>query len=224
MKKYAALWGIPTEHFDPYAEVMEKIRKPKRDLSEILVEKSTYSRSNLKARLYHEGLKQPICELCGQGELWRGETIGLILDHINGVRDDHRLENLRIVCPNCAATLHTHCGRAKKSPPPFRNCLRCGTLFRAKYRRQKFCSRYCGIRRTRGIGRLEGVARPETRKVERPPYEQLTAEIEATSYAAVGRMYGVSDNAVRKWVRFYERQAEGEREEEGDLSEEERAA
>lgn len=37
-------------------------------------------------------------------------------------------------------------------------------------------------------------------------------EIEATSYLAVGRKYGVSDNAVRKWVRFYERQRQRERE------------
>ena len=48
------------------------------------------------------------------------------------------------------------------------------------------------------------------RKVVRPPYEQLTSEIKATSYLAVGRKYGVSDNAVRKWVRFYERQMERE--------------
>ena len=49
---------------------------------------------------------------------------------------------------------------------------------------------------------------PESRKADRPPYEQLLEEIEATSYVAVGRKYGVSDNAVRKWVRFYERQRE----------------
>ena len=48
------------------------------------------------------------------------------------------------------------------------------------------------------------------RKVDRPAYEQLLAEIRATSYVAVGRKYGVSDNAVRKWVRFYERQMERE--------------
>lgn len=55
-----------------------------------------------------------------------------------------------------------------------------------------------------------GIPRPETRKVGRPPYEQLVEEIEASSYLAVGRKYGVSDNAVRKWVRFYERQMERE--------------
>jgi transposase-like protein len=49
--------------------------------------------------------------------------------------------------------------------------------------------------------------------VARPPYEQLLDEIEASSWSAVGRKYGVSDNAVRKWVRFYERQRQREREE-----------
>jgi hypothetical protein len=51
---------------------------------------------------------------------------------------------------------------------------------------------------------------PASRKVERPPYELLLREIEQTSYLAVARKYGVSDNAVRKWVCFYERQMERE--------------
>jgi hypothetical protein len=207
LKKYAKLWGISTEHFDPYAGVMEKVRKPKRPLEEVLVKNSTYSRSNLKMRLYEEGLKEPRCEICGQGEIWRGKHMGMILDHINGVRNDNRLENLQIVCPNCAATLETHCGRAKTSPPPLRNCHRCGTMFRAKHTRQRFCSRYCGMRRVPGE-RRRGVPQPHARKAERPPYEKLLEEIEATSYCAVGRKYGVSDNAVRKWVRFYERERE----------------
>jgi transposase-like protein len=50
---------------------------------------------------------------------------------------------------------------------------------------------------------VRGRPHPERRKVERPPYSQRLAEIAATSYLAVGRKYGVSDNAVRKWVRQY---------------------
>lgn len=211
LKKYAAMWGIGTDHFDPYAGVMEAIRKPRRSLEEILVEHSTFSRSNLKQRLYEAGLKQPCCEMCGQGETWRGRHMSMILDHTNGVRNDNRLENLRMLCPNCAATLDTHCGRAKETPPPLRNCARCGEMFRAKYRKQRFCSRHCGMRRERGPIRCgRGVPKPKSRKAERPPYERLLEEIEATSYLAVGRKYGVSDNAVRKWVRFYERQRERE--------------
>jgi hypothetical protein len=45
------------------------------------------------------------------------------------------------------------------------------------------------------------------RRVEGPPYEQLVAEIEALGYLAVGRKYGVSDNAIRKWRRAYEGEA-----------------
>ena len=78
-----------------------------------------------------------------------------------------------------------------------------------KYRGHRYCSRACGVRWDRS--ELRGRPVPELRKVDRPPYEQLLKEIEATSYVAVGRKYGVSDNAVRKWVRFYERQLERER-------------
>jgi transposase-like protein len=46
--------------------------------------------------------------------------------------------------------------------------------------------------------------------VARPPYEVLRAEVEALGWSAVGRKYGVSDNAVRKWVRAYEMHPEGE--------------
>ena len=48
--------------------------------------------------------------------------------------------------------------------------------------------------------------RRRTRRVERPPYDQLMREIAETGYSAVGRKYGVSDNAIRKWVRAYERE------------------
>jgi transposase len=51
-----------------------------------------------------------------------------------------------------------------------------------------------------------GRPRPGARRVLRPPYEQLLAEVAAAGWSAVGRKYGVSDNAVRKWVRAYERE------------------
>lgn len=104
LQKRAREWGISTAHFDGGASARVPRRKPK-PLSEILIERSTYSRSSLKQRLFGAGLKERRCELCGQGELWHGKRIGLILDHANGVRDDNRLENLRIICPNCAAGL-----------------------------------------------------------------------------------------------------------------------
>ena len=110
--------AVPTDHFDPHAVQREVLRVVSRPipLDRILVRGSTYNRQDLKRRLYAEGLKQRACELCGQGELWRGQRMSLILDHINGEATDNRLENLQIVCPNCAATLDTHCGKALRRP------------------------------------------------------------------------------------------------------------
>jgi hypothetical protein len=203
LKKYLALWDISVTHFDPYAaqrQVAARLAKA-RPLDEILVEHSTFSRGHLKERLFREGVKTRRCELCGQGELWRGNRMSLILDHVNGVSDDHRLENLRVVCPNCAATFDTHCGRQNQWE---RECVRCGATFRPRSAKQRHCSRECGLRASSGHG-----PRPDRRKVPRPPHAQLQREVHALGWSAVGRRYGVSDNAVRKWVRQYERERRG---------------
>jgi hypothetical protein len=192
LRHWLGEWGISTEHFigTPPPARREPIR-----LEEVLVEHSTYSRHTLKQRLYDAGLKDRVCELCGQNELWNGAHMSLILDHINGVADDNRVENLRIVCPNCNATLETHCGKANLRTVVDQLCERCGTVFRPKTARRRFCSRECGMRWER-----RGRPRPGARKVQRPPYEVLVREVEALGWSAVGRKYGVSDNAVRKWV------------------------
>jgi hypothetical protein len=206
LKKYALIWEISTDHFDADAARRANLRAVARPLEEVLVRDSSYPRKDVKRRLFAEGMKEPRCEMCGQGEVWHGKAMSMILDHVNGVRDDHRLENLRIVCPNCAATLPTHCGRKNRIRRARRRCERCSAPFVPTGASQRYCSRRCGSRWDRT--RLRGRPKPLARKVERPPYERLLAEIEATSYLAVGRKYGVSDNAVRKWVRFYEREQE----------------
>jgi ferredoxin len=202
LRMWTERWSICTDHFDPNAGNAAAARQRARPLDEILVRDSTYPRGSLKRRLWAAGLKPRECELCGQGELWRGLPLGLILDHVNGVRDDHRLENLQIVCPNCAATLDTHCGRKNRRDPE-RTCARCGAQFRPNRPQQRYCSQACGTR----APRARGVPNVAIRRAERPPYEQLLREIAASSWSAVGRSYGVSDNAIRKWVRRYEREA-----------------
>ncbi|HEX4734215.1 MAG TPA: hypothetical protein VH247_07365, partial [Thermoleophilaceae bacterium] len=200
IQRWAQRWGISTEHFDAGRARAAASRGRGRTLEEMLVPESNVKRARLKQRLYEAGLKKPECEECGQGEIWQGKRISLILDHINGDAIDNRLENLRIACPNCAATFDTHCGRNKERMPESRACGWCSEAFAPKYGQQRFCSISCAKRKH------QYEPKPETRRVERPPYEQLMRELEETNWSAVGRKYGVSDNAVRKWVRSYERE------------------
>jgi hypothetical protein len=208
LKRYVEeIWHIPTDHFDPDAARDEAIRRhgfKGIPLDELLVEGRFYNRGRLKKRLYAAGLKEPRCELCGQDEMWDGRRMSLILDHVNGVRDDNRLENLRIVCPNCAATLDTHCGRNASQIPDERVCERCGSVFRPKYARHRYCSRACGSRHDNRP--QTGVPSRGRRKVPRPPMPQLLTDVASLGYVGAGRKYGVSDNAIRKWIRWYERE------------------
>lgn len=73
----------------------------KYSLDEILVENSTYANiSSLKSRLIREERLEYKCAICGINS-WLNQPLALQLDHINGINNDHRIENLRFLCPNC---------------------------------------------------------------------------------------------------------------------------
>ena len=164
------------------AKVSVNIKKI--DISEILTECSLYNRTHLKNRLYKEGLKERKCEECGQDENWRGNKISLILDHINGISDDNRLENLRILCPNCNATLDTNCGKNIKFKKNL--CIDCKKEILKSSKRCIECEHI------------------KQRKYERPNYEILIGEVKSMGYTKTGKKYNVSDNTIRKWLKYYE--------------------
>jgi hypothetical protein len=105
--------GVPTGHFRGHAwnKGLRTSRRPKRSLDSVLVLNSPYQSSKLKKRLFAAGLKSAHCELCGWAERSRDGRLPLELDHVNGERTDNRLENLRILCPNCHSLQETHRGR-----------------------------------------------------------------------------------------------------------------
>ena len=82
-------------------------------LSEILVKYSTFNTYHLKQRLFKEGIKAKKCECC-ESSVWLSKPIALELHHVNGIKTDHMLENLKILCPNCHAFTDNYRGKNKK--------------------------------------------------------------------------------------------------------------
>jgi len=78
---------------------------------DIFVEDSKVKRDQIKNIIIKENLIEYICSDCGNDGMWNNKVINLQLDHINGVRNDNRLENLRFLCPNCHSQTETFCNK-----------------------------------------------------------------------------------------------------------------
>lgn len=159
-------------------------------LEEILVKNSSYqSRECLKNRLIKEGMLEYKCYECGLTN-WRNKPISLQLEHKNGNNTDNRRENLTLLCPNCHSQTITFAGKNNKREKNKYHCNKCN-----KEISQGSKSGLC-------VKCVKATIENKLRKVKnRPDKDSLVKEIKETSYAAVGRKYGVSDNAVRKWLK-----------------------
>ena len=105
--------GLTYEHFGKPG----KSNSTKYSLEEILVENSKYNNTTaLKARLINEKRIEYKCAFCGNIGEWNGKKLVLVLDHINGNHTDNRIENLRLLCPNCHSQTDTFAGKNKKTP------------------------------------------------------------------------------------------------------------
>lgn len=160
----------------------------KLELSEILKENRPYRSAALKQRLIKEGLKEDKCEICGQLPEWNGKELVLQLDHINGDHNDNRLENLRILCPNCHTQTETFGNKRRKE---IKLCPDCGCEINNK---SQYC-RKCG---------------PKHRNInfkvpleKKPSKEELFEMIKTMSFVRIAEKYGVTDSAVRKWCKKY---------------------
>jgi hypothetical protein len=170
---------VDISHFTKGGYQPGYISKARFSNEELFVENSKCARSKLKARIIQENLIPYTCLRCNTNE-WQGETLSLHLDHINGVRDDNRLENLRFLCPNCHSLTDTYCGKANKLPP-------------------KLCK--CGEEICRDSESCKSCYEQPT-KITWPPDEELYEMLSNSSFVAVGKQLGVSDNAIRKHLKL----------------------
>lgn len=119
LHKYLEHFGISTSHFTNVAMTRGLNKITTTPLAEILEGLHPhYSSGNLKTRALREGYLKNQCEECGGTDVWNGKPITIQLDHIDGNCRNHRLENLRMVCPNCHSQTITWSGRRLSRPKP----------------------------------------------------------------------------------------------------------
>ncbi len=160
----------------------------------------------LKLKLIEDNIKEHKCESCGLEE-WMGNKIPIELHHVDGNRFNNKLENLEILCPNCHANTDNYSGKNIKHKQHKKKTPKIEKLpIKREVKRNKDKKCECGIEIYKSSNKCYKCYKFSLRKVERPTLEQLNIDIKTLGYTKSGIKYGVSDNCIRKWIKYYEKQ------------------
>lgn len=190
-KKRVERLAIDTSHFK--RGTPSGVRPKKSQVEQLVLGSAGFS---VKSRDLREGLAQlgrsyecvGVLAPCGNTGMWQGVELTLDVDHINGIRHDNRPENLRFLCKNCHGITDTfgvknmprrpesrcHCGKKKAE-----RSVECSTCYTSSDKNRK----------------------SQPKKIDWPEDQDLRDKLAASSYSAVARELGVSDNAIRKHLK-----------------------
>jgi Zn finger protein HypA/HybF involved in hydrogenase expression len=195
IKRAIKKYNISTSHWIDRRTIggTHKGHAARKPLNEVLVENSTYSSNALKKRLIKEKLIDYKCAICHMDDKWLGKKLTLQLDHINGINNDNRLENLRFLCPNCHSQTPTYAGhRFKgqkiKSEDEYTKsyCQDCGILLKYYYTDKVKTCRNCYNNKIRSYD-----------WVKLPTDDELYRKICASNILEVSKELGVSDTTLK---------------------------
>lgn len=244
-KNIANYLNLPIDHIiNSQVGIKRNLEDVETVISKFFVENSPHRNKAIISRILDYGLIRHVCE-CGIEDEYNGKPITLQLEHINGIRNDNRLENLKFLCPSCHSLTDTYCGRNIESRKETcsneecsnvrgRNvrglCESCNDLHlttcecgNEKERTRKKCPECrhqasrnkdkgrlyhecvdCGVK-IRKRGRcLHCHLRFSAANIPRKGELIETLTSRGGKLYGVGDVYGVSDNAVIKWLKKYE--------------------
>jgi hypothetical protein len=195
IKSRLSFFKIDTSHFQNVQATRINGARKRKSPQEYLVKRVSGDSSThaLKLRILRDKVKPHECEHC-HNTIWQGKPIPLELHHLNGDRLDNRLENIRLVCPNCHALTSNYRGAKAKR---YKNSVE---------RHAQYKDSHCIIcnkrvwRHTK-TGMCHKCYTVKNRKVPRPDKDILIQDIDTLGYKGTGKKYGVSDTAVRKWLK-----------------------
>lgn len=194
LKKYINNMNIDTSVLDNNRtkEKERHLSKQRKEIlsEEIFIENSLFNRKVVRKRILRDGLKDYRCGLCGNDGKWEEKDLSLHLDHINGISNDNRLENLRFLCPNCHSQTENfgskNTARKKIKKIYTKKCPICGNLMPMG---NVVCSNKCSIKKNR--------------KVDWDNIDLLNVlEENNFNFSKTGRQLGVSDSTIRKRYRY----------------------
>lgn len=172
-----------------YEIVIPKFSNRLRTTIDQLKENSRIGNYTAKRILVELNICKNECADCGLSDIWNNKKLVLQLDHINGKNTDYRIENLRLLCPNCHSQTSNWCGRKNrdiekpiKKKVVVKDLCKCGN---EKWPKTKTCKN-C-------------YQRPK--KIVWPPREELLQMLSDSNFLQVSKKLGVSDNAIRKHLK-----------------------
>jgi 5-methylcytosine-specific restriction endonuclease McrA len=163
----------------------EKGLRPEIPITTMMIENSHFSRKTLRTKILKESTIEYKCQKCGNDGMWNGEKITLQLEHINGINNDHRIENLLFLCPNCHSQTKTYGGRNASMKKRVSFCS-CG---KQKNKQSKMCNE-CYDKFKLSNTKLPYLER-----------EDLIKMIQEMPMVKIAKFLGISDNGVRKYAK-----------------------
>ena len=189
--------ALNTDHFLSIGELQKCARSciKVKSKEELFIENGSYNDyKKVKRIIIKENLIEYKCSIC-LIDNWLLKNLTLQLDHINGIKTDNRLENLRLLCPNCHSQTDNFCG--KNAAKNYTKNDKGDIIKIIKENHCMVCNKKIHIKSI-WCNRCRG---EKQHKIIWPPISDILELTQKYGFSETGRRLGVSDNAVRKYIK-----------------------